>query len=940
MLEVWYELGIQPIEYALRKIFELYLSLHSSPGLSIILLSITFNIIILPIYILADSIQKKEYAIIKNLQPSINKIKQSYTGSERFFYIKTLYRQNKYHPAQSIRSSLGLFLQVPFFIAAYALLSNAQEIKGVAFLWLSNLGQPDQLLSNINLLPVVMFVTNLVAGYIYFPKPLIQHHIQLWAIACIFLVLLYNSPSGLVLYWTCNNMFYIAKNILIKYGADIGKSRIKPTAIKSKVHYFISILVKEKKWILRTLFALAVACLYVYTQTRSALSTDGLFYGITGLLALHIINTLALRAHFQKPQANVFFLSIQAFFISIVSITAFILLFFNPLLPSSESYLLAENTIYVSLVILALFGLAKAVACIKIKGSTNRSVSTFMLCSVAFLATYFLVIPQNLLYSTDQLIIEHSYFYLQNLGRFTFFCLLAYTIYSMASPQLRVVALYIIFYALTIALFYSFGMVRDFGLLVEFQFEEPERLQVNSIEKVIEYIILLLVLPVVCLWALKHKRVTNPALATICFMLLSSFAFNYQDQPLSQRTHTTEDVLHKKTINKNYWNLSQDKNILIILTDGFSGTLIDHIKNKNPNFLKDYMGFVWYPNTVASGTNTWSSIAAVSGGSNFTVESINARSKEKYLSDEYNAAYEVFPRHFSKNWDFAYHFPQQATYLHPRVEKITENYAQWFLQKQQPGILKNIQLNDELSMLMSVSVFRMLPLSAKEIFYGNGNWGKANNTKAMQVKLYKKAQHWGLLHNFIDTMQADNPMKTFRFIQLSIPHTPNFIREDGLLHHRSQYTIEASMVIQKIGEILQALRSLNIYDQTKIIIVSDHGYSRFQTSSRFASHISKYPIPPQIVNALLMVKDFNASGELREDNHLMSNMDVPALACTGISDQCNLTETEPHTQNTQRKVQVVKTRKPTIDKDMSFNVSSKYEITNSIFDPSNWKRIP
>jgi membrane protein insertase Oxa1/YidC/SpoIIIJ len=31
--------------------------------------------------------------------------------------------------------------------------------------------------------------------------------------ALIFLVLLYNSPSGLVLYWTCNNIFSLGKNL-------------------------------------------------------------------------------------------------------------------------------------------------------------------------------------------------------------------------------------------------------------------------------------------------------------------------------------------------------------------------------------------------------------------------------------------------------------------------------------------------------------------------------------------------------------------------------------------------------------------------------------------------------------------------------------------------------------------------------------------------------
>ena len=39
---------------------------------------------------------------------------------------------------------------------------------------------------------------------------------QLWIMAFLFLALLYNSPSGMVLYWTCNNVFSLVKNIINK----------------------------------------------------------------------------------------------------------------------------------------------------------------------------------------------------------------------------------------------------------------------------------------------------------------------------------------------------------------------------------------------------------------------------------------------------------------------------------------------------------------------------------------------------------------------------------------------------------------------------------------------------------------------------------------------------------------------------------------------------
>ena len=65
----------------------------------------------------------------------------------------------------------------------------------------------------VNVLPVLMTVINLASGAIYSKEQSRKDKIQIWTLALIFLVILYNSPSGLVLYWTFNNLFSLIKNI-------------------------------------------------------------------------------------------------------------------------------------------------------------------------------------------------------------------------------------------------------------------------------------------------------------------------------------------------------------------------------------------------------------------------------------------------------------------------------------------------------------------------------------------------------------------------------------------------------------------------------------------------------------------------------------------------------------------------------------------------------
>jgi hypothetical protein len=134
--------------------------------------------------------------------------------------LSTYYRQNHYHPIYALRSTFGLLIQIPFFIAAYSYLSTLEALKGASFLFIHDLGAPDRLANigsfTINALPIAMTLINIVAGAIYTKGFPLKEKLQLYGMAVVFLVLLYDSPAGLVLYWTLNNVFSFVKNCLQK----------------------------------------------------------------------------------------------------------------------------------------------------------------------------------------------------------------------------------------------------------------------------------------------------------------------------------------------------------------------------------------------------------------------------------------------------------------------------------------------------------------------------------------------------------------------------------------------------------------------------------------------------------------------------------------------------------------------------------------------------
>ena len=66
-------------------------------------------------------------------------------------------------------------------------------------------------------MPFLMTGLNLVSAYIFAANQTKRGRYQLYGMAGLFLILLYNSPSGLLLYWSCNNLISLFKNLVSRY---------------------------------------------------------------------------------------------------------------------------------------------------------------------------------------------------------------------------------------------------------------------------------------------------------------------------------------------------------------------------------------------------------------------------------------------------------------------------------------------------------------------------------------------------------------------------------------------------------------------------------------------------------------------------------------------------------------------------------------------------
>jgi len=189
---------LQPLQLLFEVVYVNANRVIGNPGLSIIVLSLVMNFLVLPLYMRADALQEEERDMEARLHRGVTHIKKTFRGDEKMMILQTYYRQNHYKPTYVLRSAVSLFLEIPFFIAAYRFLSGLELIKGVSFGPIADLGAADGLIAiagvHINLLPIIMTAVNLVSCIIFTKGATPKTKIQLYVMAVFFLFFLYTPP--------------------------------------------------------------------------------------------------------------------------------------------------------------------------------------------------------------------------------------------------------------------------------------------------------------------------------------------------------------------------------------------------------------------------------------------------------------------------------------------------------------------------------------------------------------------------------------------------------------------------------------------------------------------------------------------------------------------------------------------------------------------------
>ena len=217
----WWGIIAKPLYLALRALHNVMGNGINNWGWAIIIITVIFNVVLLPtrIWTMKSSLKmmriqprldgiKKKYANLK-----INDPKRAEMQAEQMAVMKE-------EGVNMYGGCLPLLLQMPLFFAYYRVLLNAVELRQAHWFWLTDLSMPDPL----HVLPILIIGTMFLVQFIT-PSPGMdpaQRRMMAIMMPAIMGFTLWHFASGLALYWITGNIINLIMQVAINR-SKIGK---------------------------------------------------------------------------------------------------------------------------------------------------------------------------------------------------------------------------------------------------------------------------------------------------------------------------------------------------------------------------------------------------------------------------------------------------------------------------------------------------------------------------------------------------------------------------------------------------------------------------------------------------------------------------------------------------------------------------------------------
>ena len=208
----WLKIIASPMHWVLEKLH----ALVGNWGWAIILLTVLIKALFFPL----SAASYRSMAKLRLVTPRMQQIKERHANDRARMQqeMMELYKTEKINP---LGGCLPIVIQIPVFISLYWVLLGSVEMRNAPWIgWITDLSIKDPFF----VLPLLMGVTMFVQTKLNpTPPDPIQAKVMLF-LPVIFTGMFLFFPSGLVLYWTINNILSIAQQWQITRMIEAGKT--------------------------------------------------------------------------------------------------------------------------------------------------------------------------------------------------------------------------------------------------------------------------------------------------------------------------------------------------------------------------------------------------------------------------------------------------------------------------------------------------------------------------------------------------------------------------------------------------------------------------------------------------------------------------------------------------------------------------------------------
>ena len=963
-MKLIYFLIIKPIETVLSFLFGTYVHLTGSYGLSIILLSLSVTIIMFPLFYIAEVWKRKEQEVEKRMKKRLSYIKKYYTGQKRYCMIKATHKLEGYTAASSFRTSFGLLIQIPFFFAAYHLLSHYEPYRGVSWLFIKDFAVPDGLLWGLNLLPIAMTVINIVSSSIYMRGSRAKEIVELYVMAGVFLLLLYASPAALVLYWTMNNVFSVGKSLIFlrlfpheKYVPDPEDKSFRDyeQGFKDAVRPSLTPAF--------CLFALVVI-LFTFQCWQIIFnkgSFEKLFLATSGVAFITVAASFIVWLRRREPS---FIFQLLFFGLCYLALATF---GFYGKMTHAEGGLLRKLVLFSTIfadILLYISACYLAGRHTKAQVRAQSAAKPADLLSLyrwaaAFLVLFITVISPVLVYlsSPAETGISLGYLLLSNIPVAAVLLLIAFAVWKLVRNRQSLVLVSVA--AVLVLVLYQYILPNNFGELDKTILGKADQLR-----KIPVFFYCLDVL-IICASGIaagvlvrKYPAQCRSCIAVILVCLCGfagakSIKYAFAEKPSAAVAGASAELPPGNDLINGY--SKRGKNVVLVVADMFSGGYMERILDECPEYRDKLSGFTWYPNMLAAATETATSMPSIFAGEEYLPLAMNTMSGTG--DEKVNRAASTLFRQAEERGYKVSVVNGSSSYLAGATLDSTahselEPYEQYW-EKVRGIESDSARKVNQPHLFAMLTLFQGAPYFLKPVIYNDGGWlifSKVALFWYVRTHVFSEYSFLDLLPEISNTKAEGN---TFKYFHSCFTHIPYGVGEDGnLVDFNSQYPDQehksyifgesayysAKKFIALMVAYTDWLKANGLYDNTTVIIISDHGNDYSENNPLTPEGIESV-LPRDTfnrLNSLFMVKPAGASGAVRVDNTFASNGDIHAAIQKALGIETSYSGSDVHDGVSPMAGFTSSRANFRTDGVAKYTI---YRVTNSIFDPKNWQVI-